>query len=59
MSWKKVLAKIFVCMVLEVGVLSGAPIRREEIEQLMQMSEPCVVQTLAADPPEEPEELIE
>lgn len=46
MSLKKILGKVFVYLVLEMGALSGAPIRQEEIEQLMKMSEPCVTQTL-------------
>jgi hypothetical protein len=45
-SLKKALGKILVCLVLQVGALGGAPIRQEEIEQLMQMSEPCVTQAL-------------
>jgi hypothetical protein len=45
----KIMGKVFLCLVLEMGVLSGARIRPEEIEQLMKMSEPCVIQTMRRD----------
>ena len=46
MSIRKILGKVFVCLVLQVGAFSGQ-VRPEEIEQLMKMmSEPCVTQTV-------------
>jgi hypothetical protein len=41
---------LFVCAVLELGVLSGVPVRPDEIQQLMnQMNQPKLAQVLPAD----------
>lgn len=43
-SW---LARVLFCLMLELGALSGAPVRPEEIEALMQAADrPGVVQVL-------------
>ncbi|NOT25945.1 MAG: hypothetical protein HOP16_07550 [Acidobacteria bacterium] len=43
MSIRKTLRTLFACMVLQVGVLSGVPMRPEQIRELMfQMSSPKV-----------------
>ena len=59
MSLKKRLRTILVCVALEFGVLSGVPMRPDEIRALMdQINQPKVAQTLPAseqpgdDPPE-------
>ena len=59
MSFKKSLRTIFACMVLQVGVLSGVPMRPEQIRELMfQLSTPKVAHTSpderhsSDDPPE-------
>lgn len=57
MSLRKKLGKIFLCVVLEMGALSGA-VRPEEIEKIMQLSEPVVTQTLRRRN-EEDDELME
>lgn len=57
MSFSRVLGRILVCLVLEMGALSGA-VRPEDIEQIMKLSEPCVTQTLGKkegdEDPEDP-----
>ena len=41
---------LFVCAVLELGVLSGVPVRPDEIQQLMhQMNQPKLAHVLPAD----------
>ena len=46
MSFKKSLRTIFACMVLQVGLLSGVPMRPEQIRELMfQLSTPKVAHT--------------
>ena len=59
MSFKKSLRTIFACMVLQVGLLSGVPMRPEQIRALMfQLSTPKVAHTSpderhsSDDPPE-------
>ena len=59
MSLKKSLRTILACMVLQVGVLSGVPMRPEQVRELMfQLSTPKVAHTSpderhsSADPPE-------
>lgn len=52
MSLSKVLGRVLVCVVLEMGALSGA-VRPEDIEQVMKLSEPRVVQTLGKKDEEE------
>jgi len=58
-SLKKSLRTILTCMVLQVGVLSGVPMRPEQVRELMfQLSTPKVAHTSpderhsSADPPE-------
>jgi len=47
MSLKKRLRAIFVCAALELGVLSGVPMRPEEIRALMhQISQPKLAHVL-------------
>jgi hypothetical protein len=47
---RKKLRVLFVCAVLEWGVLVGAPMRPEEIEELMhQMNQPKLAQVLPAE----------
>ena len=47
MSLKKSLRTIFACLVLEIGLLAGCPMRPEQIEQLMQMmNHPKLAHTL-------------
>ena len=49
MSLKKRLRTIFLCAALELGVLSGVPMRPEEIRVLMnQINQPKLAQTLPA-----------
>jgi hypothetical protein len=46
-SWRQRLRTIFLCVVVEFAVLSGAPMRPEEIRDLMQtMNQPKVVHVL-------------
>jgi len=59
MSLKKRLRTILVCVALEFGVLSGVPMRPDEIRALMdQINQPKLAQALPAseepgdDPPE-------
>ena len=59
MSVKKSLRTILTCMVLQVGVLSGVPMRPEQVRELMfQLSTPKVAHTSpderhsSTDPPE-------
>lgn len=59
MSLKKSLRTILTCLVLQVGVLSGAPMRPEQVRELMfQLSTPKVAHTSpderfsSTDPPE-------
>lgn len=50
MSLKKRLRTIFICAALELGVLSGVPMRPEEIRALMgQINEPKLAHVLPAD----------
>jgi hypothetical protein len=50
MSLASRLRVLFVCVVLEVGVLSGVPVRPDEIQQLMnQMNQPKLAHVLPAD----------
>ncbi|MEA2569718.1 MAG: hypothetical protein QOI24_1719 [Acidobacteriota bacterium] len=49
MSWKKMLAKALILGCLEIGALSGVPIRPEEIEAVMKMSQPKVVHVVRND----------
>ena len=50
MSWKKKLRTLLVCVVLEMGVLSGAPMRPEEIEEMMhQMNQPKLAHVLPTE----------
>jgi hypothetical protein len=52
MSWRERLRTIFLCVAIELGVLSGVPMRPEEIRELLQsMNLPKVVHVL----PEEDE----
>ena len=58
MSLKKSLRTILTCMVLQVGVLSGVPMRPEQVRELMfQLSTPKMAHTSPderhsrADPP--------
>jgi hypothetical protein len=46
MSLRKCLAKALVYLVLEIGALSGVPIRPDEIEQLMKIQQSGVTQVL-------------
>ena len=59
MSLASRLRVLFVCAVLELGVLSGVPVRPDEIQQLMsQMNQPKLAHVLPAgeeggeDPPD-------
>ena len=50
MSFKKRLRTIFVCVALELGVLSGVPMRPDEIRALMnQINQPKLAHELPAD----------
>ena len=49
MSWKKILGKALILGCLEIGAMSGVPIRPEEIEELMKMSQPKVVHVVRND----------
>ena len=50
MSLKKRLRTIFLCAALELGVLSGVPMRPEEIRALMdQINQPKVAHVLPSD----------
>jgi hypothetical protein len=47
---KKRLRTIFLCAALELGVLSGVPMRPEEIRALLnQINQPTLAHTLPAD----------
>lgn len=47
MSWRQRLRTIFLCVTVEFAVLSGMPMRPEEIRELMQtMNSPKVVHVL-------------
>lgn len=46
MSLKKWLGQALVYLVLEVGALCGVPMRPDEIEQLMKISERSTVQVV-------------
>jgi hypothetical protein len=48
-SWKRILGKTLVYFVLEVGALCGVPMRPDEIEKIMKMSEPRVTQVLRSE----------
>jgi hypothetical protein len=49
-SFKKTLRTLFVCAVLEMGVLAGSPMRAKEIEELMhQMNEPKLAHILPTE----------
>ena len=57
MSFRKRLRTLFVCLVLEFGVLSGVPMQARELEELMrQLDQPTLVHTLPADDDEGGEE---
>jgi hypothetical protein len=46
MSFKKRLRTVFVCLVLEAGVLVGAPVRMEQIHELLRsLNQPKLAQT--------------
>ena len=50
MSFKKRLRTIFLCAALELGVLSGVPMRPEEIRALLnQMNQPKLAHVLPSD----------
>ena len=50
MSLKKKLRTMFLCAALELGVLSGVPMRPEEIRALMhQMNQPKLAHVLPSD----------
>ena len=50
MSLRKRLRTLFVCLVLEVGVLSGVPMQARELEELMrQLQQPKLAHTLPSD----------
>ena len=47
LTWRQRLRTIFLCGMIELAVLSGAPMRPEEIRELMQtMNQPRVVHVL-------------
>ena len=47
LSWRQRLRTIFLCGMIELAVLSGAPMRPEEIRELMQtMNQPRIVHVL-------------
>ena len=47
LSWRQRLRTIFLCAFIEFAVLSGVPMRPEEIRELMQtMNQPKVVHVL-------------
>jgi len=49
-SFRKRLRTLFVCLVLEFGVLSGVPMQARELEELMrQLDQPTLAHTLPAD----------
>ena len=59
-SFKKQLRVVFACLALEMAVLLGAPMRPEEIQELMhQMNQPKLAHVLPSeteesdDPPDE------
>jgi hypothetical protein len=49
MSLKKMLGKALILGCLEIGAMSGVPIRPEEIEELMKMSQPKIVHVVRND----------
>ena len=50
MSFKKRLRTLFMCAALELGVVSGVPMRPEEIRALMnQMNQPKLAHVLPTD----------
>ena len=50
MSLRKRLRTLFVCLVLEFGVLSGVPIQAREIEELMkQLNQPKLADVLPSE----------
>ena len=57
LTWRQRLRTIFLCGAIELAVLSGVPMRPEEIRELMQtMNQPKIVHTLpeeeeTGDPP--------
>jgi len=53
MSFKKTLARILVCAILQFGLMSGAPISPEEIEKVMNIMHRTKVQYILKqdDPP--------
>ena len=54
MSFKKQLRVVFACLALEMAVLLGAPMRPEEIQELMhQMNQPKLAHVLPAETEEE------
>jgi hypothetical protein len=48
-SLKRILGKTLVYLVLEVGALCGVPMRPDEIEKIMKMSEPQVTQVARSE----------
>lgn len=56
MSFKGILGRVFVCLILQIGIYGGARIPPEEIEQLMKMSQPRVVQTVPSGEGKDPED---
>jgi hypothetical protein len=46
MSFRKWLRTVFACLVLEAGVLIGAPVRVEQVEELLRsLNQPKLAQT--------------
>ena len=65
MSLRKRLRTLFVCLVLEFGVLSGVPMQARELEELMrQLQQPKFAHALpseeedGSDPPDDPERSV-
>ncbi len=53
MSFKKIMARILVCAILQLGVMSGAPISPEEIEKVMNIMHRTKIEYIVKqdDPP--------
>lgn len=49
MSLKKSFGKLLICVVLEIGALSGVPMRPEEIARLMEITKCSVGQVMKTD----------
>ncbi len=49
MKLRSMLGKVFILGVLEVGALCGVPIRPEQIEQVMKLSESAIVVVVRND----------